>query len=98
MAAGFSPFTLGDDLGGSIRVPSAFCGLWGLKSTFSALNMTDGNGPDSTYVFTRMAMASPGPLARTASDLKLMWDVLVQTPLDKNFRNLWNGNPLHQKI
>lgn len=97
VAAGFSPFTLGDDLGGSIRVPSAFCGLWGLKSTFSALNMTDGNGPDSTYVFTRMAMASPGPLARTASDLKLMWDVLVQTPLDKKFQKPVEWKPASSK-
>jgi len=97
VAAGFSPFTLGDDLGGSIRVPSAFCGLWGLKSTFSALNMTDGNGPDSTYVFTRMAMASPGPLARTAGDLKLMWDVLVQTPLDKKFQEPVEWKPASSK-
>jgi amidase len=86
IAAGFSAIELGSDLGGSIRVPSVFCGLWALKPTFSAVNITDGTGPDSAFQYKRLALASPGPLAKTPGDLKLIWEVLAQTPIDKKFQ------------
>lgn len=86
VAAGFSPIELGSDLGGSIRVPAVFCGLWSLKPTYSALNITDGTSPDSAFVYNRMALVSPGPLARTPEDLELMWKVLVNTPIDTRFQ------------
>lgn len=86
VAAGFSTMELGSDLGGSIRVPAVFCGLWSLKPSYGALNVSDGTSPDSAFVFTRMALVSPGPLARTAEDLELMWKVLVNTPIDKRFQ------------
>jgi Asp-tRNA(Asn)/Glu-tRNA(Gln) amidotransferase A subunit family amidase len=34
VASGLCPITLGCDLGGSIRIPSAFCGIYGLKTTW----------------------------------------------------------------
>lgn len=86
VAAGFSPVELGSDLGGSIRVPAVFCGLWSLKPTYSALNITDGTSPDSAFEYHRMALASPGPLARTLEDLELIWNVLNKTPIDPRFQ------------
>lgn len=86
VAAGFSPFELGSDLGGSIRVPAVFCNLWSLKPTYAALNISDGTSPDSAFAYTRMALASPGPLARTPKDLQMMWDVLARTPIDIRFQ------------
>lgn len=86
LAAGFTSAELGSDLGGSIRVPSAFCGLWGLKPTYGAINQTQGGWPDTTNATTRLALASPGPLARAPEDLRLMWDALRATPIDPRFQ------------
>ncbi len=93
VAAGFSPLELGSDLGGSVRVPAVFCGLWSLKPTYSAVNITDGTSPDSAFVYSRMALASPGPLARTVKDLELMWSVLANTPIDKRFQKPTEWKP-----
>lgn len=97
LAAGFTTLELGSDLGGSIRVPAAFCGLYGLKATFGALNITDGVGPDTTTKYTRLAMASPGPLARTPEDLELMWNVLRDSPRDERFQPQVNWQPASAK-
>ncbi len=97
VAAGFSPLELGSDLGGSIRVPAVFCGLWSLKPTYSAVNITDGTSPDSAFVYNRMALVSPGPLARTPEDLDLMWNVLINTPIDKRFQKPIEWKPASAK-
>lgn len=81
LAAGFVPLELGSDIGGSIRVPAAFCGVWGHKPTFGMLD-TDG------HYFPRTQGAAPnlsviGPLARDADDLALALDLLADLPLPK---------------
>lgn len=86
VAAGFTAGELGSDMGGSVRVPSAFCGLWGLKPTYGALNQTHGGWPDTTRIQRRLAMAQPGPLARAPEDLTLFWDALKQMPIDPRFQ------------
>ncbi len=97
VAAGFSAIELGSDLGGSIRVPAVFCGLWSLKPTYATVNITDGTSPDSTFLFTRMAMVSPGPLAKTPGDLERMWQVLLKTPIDKKFQQPVTWKPASTK-
>ncbi|MFN8278841.1 MAG: amidase family protein [Saprospiraceae bacterium] len=97
LAAGMTALELGSDMGGSIRIPSAFCGLYGLKTTLGAINMTEGTSPDTTFKYSRFACASAGPMARTAADLQLMWQVLKNTPLDKKFQQPIQWLPASQK-
>jgi amidase len=77
VAAGFSPLELGGDLGGSIRVPANFCGLYGLKPTEKTVPL-HGNVPlpknARTYI---VHMAQAGPLARTLDDIEVLWKVIV---------------------
>lgn len=97
VAAGFSTMELGSDLGGSIRLPAVFCGLWSLKPTFGTVNITQGTSPDTTTKFTRMAMASGGPLVRSPEDLQLMWDVISETKLDSRFQKPVEWKPASLK-
>ncbi len=64
-AAGYGPLHVGTDIGGSIRLPAAWCGLVGLKPSFGRVPI------DPTYV-GRVA----GPMTRTVDDAALMMCVL----------------------
>jgi len=76
VAAGFSPLDLGSDLGGSIRIPAAFCGLWGHKPSEGAVP-NSGHFPGSSLPNAGWLMAAQGPVARSALDLELALDVLA---------------------
>ena len=65
VAAGFAPATLGSDTGGSIRTPSAFCGIAGLKPTYGLVSRC-GVLPNS-YTFDHC-----GPMAWTAEDCAII--------------------------
>jgi amidase len=77
VAAGFSPLELGGDLGGSIRNPSNFCGLYGLKPTEKTVPL-HGNVPLPKHAKTFIVhMAQAGPLARTPEDVGTLWKIIV---------------------
>ena len=69
VAAGFSYFSLASDTNGSIRVPSSFCGVFGLKPTFGRLTRA------GAYPFVH-SLDHVGPLARNTADLALIYDTL----------------------
>jgi len=69
VASGMVPLALGSDTNGSIRVPSAFCGLFGLKPTFGRLPR---NG---SFPFVA-SFDHLGPFARAAADLALAYDIM----------------------
>lgn len=70
VAAGLGPISLGADGGGSIRIPAALCGLFGLKCTFGRVS-EHGAFP------LCWSVAHVGPLAATARDLALAYAVLA---------------------
>ncbi len=70
VASGMAPCAIGTDTGGSVRLPAAFCGIVGLKTT-EGLLPTDGIVPLSHTLDT------PGPMARSVADAALMFDVLT---------------------
>jgi amidase len=82
LAAGMVPLELGSDIGGSIRVPAAFCGIWGHKPTFGALDSAGHNFP-GTPDGAGVPMGVIGPLARNADDLVLALDLLADRPLER---------------
>ncbi|MBL9210419.1 MAG: AtzE family amidohydrolase [Opitutaceae bacterium] len=69
VAAGLVPFSLGTDTNGSIRVPSSFCGIWGLKPTYGRLSRA------GSFPFVD-SLDHIGPFARTVSDLALAYDAM----------------------
>ena len=70
VAAGLAPAAQGSDGGGSIRIPSSVCGLFGIKATRGRVS----GGP----LFPDLAgLAIDGPLARTVADAALLLDVMT---------------------
>ena len=76
VAAGLSPLEFGGDLGGSIRLPAAFCGIYGHKSSETAAPRS-GHFPGHILPNATVHMAVQGPLARTAADLRLGLNVIA---------------------
>jgi fatty acid amide hydrolase len=75
IAAGGSPLGLGADIGGSIRVPSHFCGIAGIKPTSRRLAMVD--TPMEPFFLQDVVVHQPGPMARSVPDLSLAMSVLA---------------------
>jgi amidase len=76
VACGFTAFELGTDIGGSVRVPSHFCGAFGLKPSFGVVpqrGYLDHVGGGTTDADINVF----GPIARSAADLELLLDVLA---------------------
>jgi AtzE family amidohydrolase len=69
VAAGIVPLALGSDTNGSIRVPAALCGVFGLKPTYGRLSRR------GTALFAG-AFDHVGPLARSTRDLAAAYDVM----------------------
>jgi 1-carboxybiuret hydrolase len=69
VGGGLVPLALGSDTNGSIRVPSSFCGIFGLKPTYGRLSRA------RSFPFVA-SLDHLGPLARNVADLALAYDAM----------------------
>src|SRR6185503_9655801 len=80
VAAGLAPFTLGEDTGGSVRMPAGFCGVTGLKTTY---------GRVSRYGLIPLVSSfdTIGPMARSVYDVALVLETIAgHDPKDSTSR------------
>ncbi len=73
VAAGLAPLALGSDGGGSIRIPSMWCGLFGLKPQRDRISLAPHD--DAWH-----GLSVHGPIARSVADAALFLDVTAETP------------------
>jgi amidase len=78
VALGFSAVELGSDVGGSIRNPAHYCGVYGHKPTFGIVSMAGHSYPGNPLT---LDIEAAGPLARSASDLELALRCLAEWPM-----------------
>jgi aspartyl-tRNA(Asn)/glutamyl-tRNA(Gln) amidotransferase subunit A len=85
VALGVSPFGVGGDGGGSVRIPAALNGVFGIKPTFGRVSRS-GDGFKGT-------VAHAGPLACSTADLVSFLDAVVSTPDPSDEISAWAPPP-----
>jgi len=76
VATGMSPLEVGSDVGGSIRCPSHFCGIYGMKPSFGLVPV-EGHIPPMPGTYRVGQMGVAGPMARDPHDLELLFDTIA---------------------
>jgi amidase len=82
LAAGLVGLELGSDIGGSIRNPAHYCGVYGHKPTFDIIPLR-GHIPGPPGSLSGTDIGVLGPLARSADDLALAMDLLTGPSRDR---------------
>ncbi len=76
LASGMTPFEIGTDLSGSIRIPAHFCGVLGLKPTENRVSSV-GHIPGLKAPRSIRIMSAIGPMAHTVEDLELLYSIIA---------------------
>ena len=98
VAAGLTSLEIGSDIGGSIRCPAHFCGVWGHKSSYGVVSQR-GHIPPAPNSYRPFEMAVAGPIARDARDLELALDVVAgPDALDRKGKRWVLPQPRHERL
>ena len=82
VASGMVPCEVGTDIGGSVRVPAHFCGVWGHKPSWGLLSKHGHDHPAMGGVDAHDgALSVAGPLARNGEDIEALMRLTSQVPL-----------------
>jgi amidase len=79
LAAGLTALEIGADIGGSLRVPASFCGVFAHKPTYGIVSQR-GLVPPPGFA-AALDMAVVGPMARSARDLRLLLSIIANVPI-----------------
>src|SRR5262245_2385036 len=77
LAAGFTALELGSDIGGSLRVPAHFCGVFAHKPSPGIVPGRGQTPPGIRPLPFQSSLATAGPMARSTADLNLMLDLIA---------------------
>jgi amidase len=77
LAAGYVPLELGSDIGGSLRAPAHYCGVFSHKPSFGLVPSRGHTPPRAEALPREVDLAVIGPMARSAGDLALALDIIA---------------------
>lgn len=109
VASGMVPCEFGSDIGGSIRVPAHFCGIWGHKPSWGLISKQGHHHPAfPNNIAHDGALSVAGPLARNADDLALLVERTASFPLRRSDDPIalarflvvtdWPGSPVDDSV
>jgi amidase len=78
LAAGFGALSMGSDIGGSLRSPAHYCGIYAHKPTFALVPSRGHIAPPAPPLPFERDLTVIGPMARGAADLKLLLDAITE--------------------
>ena len=80
LAAGITALEIGSDIGGSLRVPASFCGVFSHKPSWGLVSQ-HGHVPPSPGSWSERDLNVVGPMARSARDLRLLLSIIENGPM-----------------
>lgn len=81
LAAGMVPLEYGSDIGGSIRIPANYCGVYGLKPTYGIVPLEGHYFPGTDG--SDIPLSVTGPMARTPEDIAVALDITSEIALPR---------------
>ena len=99
VSAGFSFLDIGSDIGGSIRIPAHFCGVYGLKPSYGLIPKSGHIPPPPGMLSHQNTLSVAGPIARSSKDIQIALSILAgASPLEKKGWKLDLPSTRHQNI